>query len=382
MKRDVMMYVKGCHECQISKSPNRKEKGLMSPMPIPARPWEHWEVVTLDFVSGLPTVDDYNCILIAVDKYSKYVHLIPSKTTYSSQDVANIFFNRIIMLHGMPKQIISDRDSKFTSDLRRNVFHAFGTQLHFATTLHPQTDGQSEVAVKTISNMLRVFTQQFTNKWLHYLPVLQLAYNNSVNESTKNTPYFLNSGFHPMLPPSFLNPCYVSYSTTTNYMVDLYRIRRLVRNNLLKAQEKQTKYYNRKRRQCEYYVNDRVLVHITQFHQFPARLQARWVGPFTIIKKYSPLVYRLQLDNKYPRKNNVFHISTLKKYFTNNNDIHIYQSQFTTDDNISINDNDAKDDEEDQINMPDIDQILCKKSIHGVVHYLLSFKGKNSDANI
>lgn len=128
------------------------------------------------------------------------------------------------MLYGMPKQIISYRDPKFTSELWRNVFHAFCTNLHFATTLHPQTDGQSEVAVKTISNMLRVFTQQFADKWLHYLPILQLAYNNSVNESTKNTPFYLNFGFHPMLPTSYLNPKYVSYSTKTNYMVDLHRI--------------------------------------------------------------------------------------------------------------------------------------------------------------
>ena len=136
----------------------------------------------------------------------------------------------------------------------QSIIKAFGTKLHFASTLHPQTDGQSEAVVKIVSQMLRAYVNEFHEQWLHYLPVLQLAYNNSMNESTKNTPFYINNGFHASVPSSFINRSQQERELHENYMNNLQRVRRLVERQLVKAQQKQAKYYNKGRKNIEYNV--------------------------------------------------------------------------------------------------------------------------------
>ena len=108
-------------------------------MPVPD--WK-WDRVGMDFITGLPrTRSGYDSIWVVVDHLTKVAHFIPVKTTYTSAKLANIYMDKIVCLHGVPKSIVSDRGTQFTSHFWRQLHESLGTRLEFSTAFHPQTDG-------------------------------------------------------------------------------------------------------------------------------------------------------------------------------------------------------------------------------------------------
>ena len=109
MKHDIVQFVAKCLECQRVKVDHRHPAGLLQPHDIPT---SKWEVISMDFVVGLPlTSQKHNAILVIVDKLTKSAHFIPVRDTYDVTDVARVFVNEVIRLHGLPTKIIFDRDS-------------------------------------------------------------------------------------------------------------------------------------------------------------------------------------------------------------------------------------------------------------------------------
>jgi hypothetical protein len=99
-----------------------------------------WEIISMDFVVGLPLASQrHNVILVVVDKLTKSAHFIPDKETYDVVDVAQEFMSEIIRLHGFPKKIISDRDSRFTSRFWTSLQLAMGTLLNLSIAYYPKT---------------------------------------------------------------------------------------------------------------------------------------------------------------------------------------------------------------------------------------------------
>jgi hypothetical protein len=113
MKRDVVHFVAKCLECQQVKVDHHHPTGLLQPHDVPI---SKWEVIFMDFVVGFPfTSHRHNAILVIVDKLTKSAHFISVRETYDVIDVARVFISEVIRLHGLPKKIISDRESRFTS---------------------------------------------------------------------------------------------------------------------------------------------------------------------------------------------------------------------------------------------------------------------------
>lgn len=117
MKQAVQQFVQQCETCQPAKVEHTKLPGLLQPLPVPT---QDWEVISLDFVEGLPTSDRYNAILVVVDKFSKYGHFIPIHHPYTAIQIAKLFLDNIYKLHGLPKAIISDRDPILLATCGRN----------------------------------------------------------------------------------------------------------------------------------------------------------------------------------------------------------------------------------------------------------------------
>jgi hypothetical protein len=94
----------------------------------------------MDFITGLPT-STKQIDAIMVDKLSKSTHFIPVKLTCKAIDITNVFMKEIFRLHGMPKEIVSDRDTNITSNFWKSLMAGLETKLLFRTAYHPQTDG-------------------------------------------------------------------------------------------------------------------------------------------------------------------------------------------------------------------------------------------------
>ena len=147
---------------------------------------------------------DYDTILVVVDRLIKRVHFIPTTTSASAPDIAKIFFDNIFRLHGLPTTIVSDRDPKFVSKFWRELLKQLGTQAAMSTAHHPQTDGQTERANRTLEDMLRAFVNYRQDNWDDCLPAAEFAYNNSVQASTGFSPYYLDCGQHPTTPGTLI----------------------------------------------------------------------------------------------------------------------------------------------------------------------------------
>ena len=187
MKREVVEYVSKCFICQQVKAERQKSYGLLQPLPIPE--WK-WESITMDFVFKLPpTLQRYDGIWVVVDRLTKSAHFLPIREEFSPQKLAELFMNHIVILHGVPMSIISNRDPRFTSRFWKILMKELGVKLNLSTAFHPQTDGQSERTIKTLEDMLRSCVLQFKGHRKEYLPLAEFTYNNSYHSSIKMSPY-------------------------------------------------------------------------------------------------------------------------------------------------------------------------------------------------
>ena len=131
MKKDIGEYISKCMKCQQVKIEHQHPAGLLHPFPVPE--WK-WEVVSMDFITGLPmTWRQHDSIMFLVHKLTKATHFILVKSTHKTDDIAKIFMKEIFKLHGLPKEIVSDRDPKFTSNFWKGLFVDLGTKLNFIT---------------------------------------------------------------------------------------------------------------------------------------------------------------------------------------------------------------------------------------------------------
>jgi len=323
MAKMVKSFIQSCDYCQRSKATNRSAAGLLMPIGIPQ---ERWEVVTIDFVTGLPvTVAGNDMIMTVVDKLSKRTHFLAGKTTADAQDVANMYLKDVFRLHGLAKTIISDRDAKFTSKFWQYLMERLGTRMAMSTANHPQTDGQTERMNRTLEDMLRCLVNYDQDNWDELLPLIEFAYNNQVHAATKETPFYVDTGQHPRLPQDLLlDPARLQTNneSANEFAERMANILLVTRDQLQYAQDRQAQFFNSGRKNIQYSVGDQVLVELPYLMTPEERarpkdkLKFRRVGPYQIIERIGPNAYRLQLPRTI-RAHNVFNVAALTPYQPN-----------------------------------------------------------------
>ncbi|MBW0514076.1 hypothetical protein O181_053791 [Austropuccinia psidii MF-1] len=163
------------------------------------------EVVHMDWVTALPLGGDesYNACLVIVDRYRKTPIFLPCHKDETGMDTALLICNRVISHTGLFKNIISDRDPKFTSALWTNLHKPLGKKLSFSKEYHPQTDGLAERMIQTLEDMIRSScayglelkdSDGFTHDWCTFIPALELAYKTSSHASRGKTIAILEKG--------------------------------------------------------------------------------------------------------------------------------------------------------------------------------------------
>jgi len=116
-----------------------------------------WAYISADFITKLLLAQEYNSILVVVDKLTKMVHFIPTTEKISAEELARLFKNNIWKLHGLSESIISDRGLQFTAGIIQELNRILEIESKLSTAFYPQTDEQTERVNQELEQYLRMF---------------------------------------------------------------------------------------------------------------------------------------------------------------------------------------------------------------------------------
>jgi transposase InsO family protein len=117
----------------------------------------------MDFIVKLPlsidpvTKESYDGIMVVVDRFSKFGRFIPYRETWTATDLAHVFIKNVVTNHGLPVQLVTDRDKLFTSNFWTALMQHLGVQHKMSTAYHPQTNGQTERLNQVLEQYLRCY---------------------------------------------------------------------------------------------------------------------------------------------------------------------------------------------------------------------------------
>nr|GEV18873.1 putative reverse transcriptase domain-containing protein [Tanacetum cinerariifolium] len=258
MKAEIATYVSKCLTCAKVKAECQKPSGLLVQPVILV--WK-WKNITMDFVTKFPkTSTSQDAIRVIVDRLTKSAHFLPMKETDSMEKLARQYLKEVVSRHG--------------------------TQSDMSTAYHPQTYGQSERTIQTLKDMLRACVIDFGKGWDRHLPLVgdaQLTGVEIINE-------------------------------TTEKIIQIKKRIQAERN-------RQKSYADRRRKPLEFQARDKVMLKLSPWKgviRFGKRgkLNPRYIRPFKILAKVGTVTYRLELSEQLSRVHSTFHISNLKKCFS------------------------------------------------------------------
>ncbi|GJZ66089.1 reverse transcriptase domain-containing protein [Tanacetum coccineum] len=295
MKKDIALYVSKCLTCSNIEAEHRRPSGLLQQPKIPK--WK-WERIAMDFVMKLPRNSSrHDAIWVIVDRLTKSAHFLPIREDYKINRLARVYLNEIIVRHGVPISIISDRDSRFTLRFWQSMHEALGTRLDMSTAYHLQIDGQSERIIQTLEDMLRACVMDFGGSWDVYLPLVMFSYNNSYHSSVRCTPFETLYGrkcrslilWAEVGKGQLIGPEIVQETTKKISQI---------KDRLKAARDRQKSYVDKKRKPLEFSVGDHVLLKVSPWKGVvrfgnKGKLASRFVGPFEITERIGLVAYRL-----------------------------------------------------------------------------------------
>lgn len=309
---DVDHHCATCSECQKTARSIHQRVPLIS-IPVIEEPFRF---IAMDVIGPLERTEKGNrYILTVVDYATRYPEAVPLKNT-TAETIADELI-RIFARLGIPDKILTDQGTNFMSDLMRQLTTLLRIKPMRTTPYHPQTDGLTERFNGTLKAMLRKFAREAPKSWDELLPYLLFAYREVPQASTGFSPFELLYGRPVRGPLDIVKEVWAGESPASTMNVVEYvqtmrhrleSITELARENLAEAQTRQKTYYDKSAREREFKPGDQVLLLLPTSHR---KLQASWQGPFTVLKRVSPVDYRIDIPGR--RKNQrVFHCNMLR----------------------------------------------------------------------
>jgi transposase InsO family protein len=215
--------------------------------------------------------------------------LLKTKEESPVKDLAVIFAKKILRMHGLPSNIVSDRDTRFTSHFWQELTKHLGINLSMLTAFHPQADGQTEHINAILEQYLQHFCAFQQDDWSKLLPLAEHAYNTAISETTKMSSFFANYGYQP--EPQWIRPS-ESEANFTNPVSEMLLARwkgiwEVLQETIHEAQQRMAKWYNAKaQEQPKFRVGDRVMIDTRNFKtKRPSKkLNHKKIGPVRIVK--------------------------------------------------------------------------------------------------
>ena len=312
-------YVRACTSCQTRKSPKTTPAGLLQCIKV-ERPFQK---IGIDLLGPFTTSHSGNkIIIVVVDYLTKWVEL-EALPTGKADVVTTFFVNRVVLRHGLPETMISDRGKCFLANLTQSTLHKLGVKHKTTSSYHPQTNGQVERMNHTLAMMISMYVAEDQKDWDEQLPYICFAYNTSRQDTTGFSPFFLLYGREAILPIDvFLgaqpNPWIDVPQANVPYadrlLNDLHEARNLVRIRIQRAQEKQKQIYDAQHHDVSFQKGDVVLVYKPIRKKGRSdKLLHRWIGPYVVIRRTTPVNYEVKLQQGR-HKSDIVHVVAMKPF--------------------------------------------------------------------
>ncbi|UYV66998.1 hypothetical protein LAZ67_4003622, partial [Cordylochernes scorpioides] len=316
----VRRYVAHCKECQRRKGENKLPAGKLIPIKPPSFPFQK---IGMDLLGRFPLSDKGNrWIIVCTDYLTKYAiaKALPSGT---AAEIATFILEEVILKHGAPREIITDRGRAFMSQMVKEVTSRCKISHLFTTAYHPQTNGLTERLNKTLGDMLSMYVDAEQRDWDSVLPYVIFAYNTAQQGSTRFSPFFLVHGREAETLLDVLLP-YEDETSDHDFgdqmVTKAEEARQLARIHILRAQENNKYHYDQVHRSVEYRVGDLVWV-FTPVRKtgLSEKLLKKYFGPYKITRKVSEVNYEVEALEQSPRRRrrsqkDVVHVLRMKPY--------------------------------------------------------------------
>ena len=288
----------------------------MIPLPIMGQPFER---IAMGIVGPLPrSIKGYKYILVVCDYATRYPEAIPLKKFTADTVVEELI--TLFARYGVPKEILTDQGTNFTSQLLQELYKLLGVKPITTTPYHPQTDGLVERFNKTLKDLLRKIIQGEGREWEKYLPCVLFAYREVPQESTGFSPFELIFGRDVRGPLDILKEQWskaeeavddiLTYVTKVRERMEAAR--EIVIQNMKKSQNKQKEWYDLKARDMKLRIGDHVLVLLPTSTN---KLLSQWHGPHEVTRVIGKVNYESEMPER-KRKRVIFHTNMLKKWQT------------------------------------------------------------------
>ncbi|GKF07313.1 putative reverse transcriptase domain-containing protein [Tanacetum coccineum] len=236
------------------------------------------------------------------------------------EKLARLYLKEVVTRHGIPISIICDRDPRFVSNFWRSLQKALGTNLDMSTMYHPQTDGQSERTIQTLEDMLRDCAIDFGKGWVNHLPLVEFLYNNSYHASIKAAPFEAIYGRKCRSPVCWAEVGQVQLTGPETVQETTEKIIQ-IKQRMQVSRDRQKSYADLKRKPMDCQVRDKVMLKVLPWKGVicfgkRGKLNPRYVGPFKVLERVRDVSYKLGLLQELIRVHNTFHVSNLKKCYT------------------------------------------------------------------
>ncbi|KAK8786810.1 hypothetical protein V5799_023415 [Amblyomma americanum] len=321
----VKRYIRTCRECQRRKTPPLKPPGMLQPIMPPNIPFEQ---VSMDILGPFPLSSGGNrWIAVATDYLTRYAETqaLPQGTAF---EVAHFFMRAIVLRHGAPSVVITDRGKAFTAQLVHDIFELSHTSHRTTTAYHPQTNGLTERLNKTLADMISTYVDVEHRTWDQILPYITFAYNTATQETTCFTPFRLVYGREVRMMLDAMLPCVDDDLTPEagSFVKQAEQARQLARLHITAQQDTDSRRYNRRHREVTYNIGDRVWVW-TPVRQkgLSEKLLHRYFGPYEVLRRVGNVDYEVvprgtvATGRRQPRTD-IVHVMRLKPYFSRESD--------------------------------------------------------------